>query len=80
MLVLSRKIGEQIVVGDNVRVMVVGVRGGKVRLGVIAPPEVPVHRAEVYRQIELTRCWADTNGRAADCEVAGPKQTVPHCA
>ena len=47
MLVLSRKAGETIVIDGTVRVTVVAVRGGRVRLGVQAPADVPVHRAEV---------------------------------
>ena len=51
MLVLSRKTSEELVIGDNIRVMVVEIRSGQVRLGVKAPVEVPVHRAEIYDQI-----------------------------
>ena len=47
MLVLSRRVGEEIVIAGNVRVTVVSVEGGKVRLGVTAPASVPVHRKEV---------------------------------
>jgi carbon storage regulator len=47
MLVLSRKPGEEIVIGGNIRVMVVEVRGNKVRLGFTAPPEVPIRRDEL---------------------------------
>ncbi len=47
MLVLQRKIGEEIVIADNIRVTVVSVRGGHVRLGIDAPPEVPVFRQEL---------------------------------
>ena len=47
MLVLTRKAGERLLIGDAVAVTVVSVRGGKVRLGVSAPPEVRVDRAEV---------------------------------
>ena len=52
MLVLSRKKGETIVVGDGIRIKVVDVRGEKVRIGVDAPQEVTVHRAEVYAAIQ----------------------------
>jgi carbon storage regulator len=48
MLVLSRKRDERIVIGDNVVVTVVDVRGNKVRLGIDAPSDVPVHRQEVF--------------------------------
>ena len=47
MLVLSRKRDERIVIGDNIVITVVDVRGDKVRLGIEAPPEIPVHRQEV---------------------------------
>jgi len=52
MLVLSRKVGEQIVIGDNIYITVVSIRGKQVRLGVTAPGCVRVHREEVYRQLD----------------------------
>lgn len=52
MLVLSRQRDESIVIGDNVIVTIVDVRGDKVRLGIEAPREVPVHRREVYEAIQ----------------------------
>lgn len=52
MLVLSRKKNETIVIGDNIKVMVIEVRGDKVRLGVQAPRDVSVHRQEVYDAIQ----------------------------
>ena len=52
MLVLSRRKHEQIVINDDVTIMVVEIRGDKVRLGVEAPKEVPVHRREVYDAIK----------------------------
>lgn len=51
MLVLSRKVNEEIIIGDNVSITVVEIRGGKVRLGIKAPKEVTVHRKEVADQI-----------------------------
>jgi carbon storage regulator len=53
MLVLSRKLGETLVIGDNVTVKVIHVQGNAVRLGIEAPKDVPVHRAEVYQRLEL---------------------------
>lgn len=49
MLVLSRKLGEQIVIADNIRVKVVGFDRGRVKLGIDAPPEISVHRLEVLQ-------------------------------
>lgn len=52
MLVLSRKKGESIVINNDITVTVVEVRGDKVRLGIVAPKEVPVHRQEVFEAIQ----------------------------
>jgi len=51
MLILSRKAGQAIVIGDAIRIVVVAVEGGGVRLGIEAPPDVSVHRAEVSDDI-----------------------------
>ena len=51
MLVLSRKKDESVVINNNIRIVVVEIRGDKVRLGIEAPKEVPVHRSEVYEAI-----------------------------
>ena len=52
MLVLSRRCGESVTIGPDIRVVVVGVKGGQVRLGIEAPPAVAVHREEVYVRIQ----------------------------
>ena len=52
MLVLSRKKDEKIIIGDNITIMVIEIRGDKVRLGIDAPREVTVHRQEVYEAIQ----------------------------
>lgn len=59
MLVLTRRLGEKLVIGDNVVVQVLQVQGDKVRLGIEAPQEVPVHRFEVAQRIEQTACSTD---------------------
>jgi len=51
MLVLSRKKNESIVINNNITIVVVEIRGDKVRIGIEAPKEVPVHRREVYDEI-----------------------------
>ena len=52
MLVLSRKKDEKIIIGDKITIMVIEIRGDKVRLGIDAPKEVTVHRQEVYEAIK----------------------------
>jgi len=51
MLVLTRKVGEEIVIDGHIRVTVLAVQGGRVRIGVTAPPEVRIDREEVHRQV-----------------------------
>lgn len=52
MLILTRRVGETLMVGDEVTVTVLGVKGNQVRLGVNAPREVAVHREEIYERIQ----------------------------
>ena len=52
MLVLSRKLNESIVINDNVVVTVLGVKGDRVRIGIDAPGEIPVHRQEVFEKMQ----------------------------
>ena len=61
MLVLTRKLGESIVIGNNVRVTILEMQGKQIRLGIEAPPEISVHRGEVYERIEAeNRLAAET--------------------
>ena len=55
MLILTRRPQETLVVGDNIKVQVLGVKGGQVRLGVEAPREVPVYREEIWVRIKRDR-------------------------
>lgn len=52
MLILTRKVGETIVIGDDIRVSVLSVQGNQVRVGVAAPRDVVVHREEIYDRIQ----------------------------
>jgi len=69
MLVLSRTTEQTIMIGDDIEVRVVGIRGGKVKLGITAPRSVAVHRREVYDRIKR-------EGRAQ----GGARKTGPHAA
>lgn len=55
MLVITRKVGETIIIGDNIEVKVARVDGGQVRLAITAPREIPVHRGEIYARILAER-------------------------
>lgn len=55
MLILTRRVAESIMIGDNITVKVLGVKGNQVRIGVNAPKEVAVHREEVYRRIQAEK-------------------------
>lgn len=52
MLILTRRVGESIIVGDNVKVTVLGAKGTQVRVGIDAPKDVAVHREEIYERIQ----------------------------
>jgi carbon storage regulator len=52
MLILTRRIGENLIIGDDVKIAVLGVKGNQVRLGIDAPKTTSVHREEIYRKIQ----------------------------
>ena len=55
MLLLTRKLGENIRIGDDVKITIVEVKGNHVKLGIDAPPSVKVHREEIYERIQLEK-------------------------
>ena len=78
MLVLSRKKDESIVINNDITIVVVEIRGDKVRLGVEAPKEVPVHRREVFEAIArgetVDAASSEVSGSPGEPDSAGPEQ------
>lgn len=67
MLVLTRKKNESIVINDDITITVVEIRGDKVRLGIVAPKQTPVHRQEVYTAIHEVKACASMEGTNTNC-------------
>lgn len=69
MLILTRRIGENLIIGDDVTISVLGVKGNQVRIGIDAPKDVQVHREEIYNRIKLEQEGAaslEANGNTVD--------------
>jgi carbon storage regulator len=73
MLILTRRVGESVVIGEDVTVTVLGVKGNQVRIGINAPKTVTVHREEIYERIKSGRTQGDGNTPGE-----GENTNVPH--
>ena len=71
MLVLTRKPGESIVIGNNIRITVLEMQGRQIRLGIEAPPEITVHRGEIYERIKEENKQAAQAGQIGSGRLAG---------
>ncbi len=73
MLILTRRVGETLMIGDEVTVTVLGVKGNQVRIGVNAPRDVAVHREEIYERIKREQAEAG-QGTGANAQGAQPAE------
>lgn len=64
MLILTRRVGESVMIGDEVTITVLGVKGNQVRIGVNAPKNVAVHREEIYERIQREKNGSSSEGQS----------------
>ena len=74
MLILTRRVGETIVIGDDVVVTVLGIKGNQVRIGINAPKDVSVHREEIYQRIQQEKTVSPTQEQPAEATTVTVKK------
>ena len=72
MLILTRRVGETVMIGDEVTITVLGVKGNQVRVGINAPKHVAVHREEIYERIKREQRAVNGNGESASVPSFAP--------
>ena len=77
MLILTRRVGESVVIGEDVTVTVLGVKGNQVRIGINAPKHVAVHREEIFERIKNGNGRVAGDGAASDSETPASRETLP---
>lgn len=77
MLILTRRVGETVMIGENVTVTVLGVKGNQVRIGVNAPKEVAVHREEIFERIKSGRGNEGGGTPSEDQQSSLPRESLP---
>ena len=76
MLILTRRVGESVVIGEDVTVTVLGVKGNQVRIGINAPKTVAVHREEIFERIKSGRTAGDGAGNSTE-DAPASRETQP---
>jgi carbon storage regulator len=76
MLILTRRVGETVMIGDDVTITVLGVKGNQVRVGINAPKHVAVHREEIYERIKREQQGGGSGGGSPDDSDKAPEKSA----